>query len=242
MTGSRRVFSCLVFALLAGVALPTGPFEPALAEARDEAPACNEQKPQAFLVRGNYAFKRDATPEEKQVRKATHQRAIRYRTERYGHVEGFGLPDWNRKSPKDYAAKTTFMGFRVSMNRRVVPALRCVEAEIVASCSEWYQPQYVSGMRGENTFQGGEVSNHRYGIAIDIDPERNVCCGCVGPASDHPICKRPASVSERKVIPDCWIAAFERFGFYWLGRDELEDTMHFEFLGDPDRITKSPSP
>jgi hypothetical protein len=32
------------------------------------------------------------------------------------------------------------------------------------------------------------------------------------------------------------VQAFERFGFYWLGHDALQDTMHFEFLGDPDRI------
>jgi hypothetical protein len=28
-----------------------------------------------------------------------------------------------------------------------------------------------------------------------------------------------------------------KVGFYWLGRDpQLRDTMHFEFLGNPDRI------
>lgn len=42
-------------------------------------------------------------------------------------------------------------------------------------------------------------------------------------------------------MPRCWVSAFERFGFYWLGRDALEDTMHFEFLGDPDRILRSVS-
>ena len=39
-------------------------------------------------------------------------------------------------------------------------------------------------------------------------------------------------------MPECWVHAFERFGFYWLGHDVLQDTMHFEFLGDPDRIVK----
>jgi hypothetical protein len=38
-------------------------------------------------------------------------------------------------------------------------------------------------------------------------------------------------------MPECWIRQFERYGFYWLGRDELEDTMHFEFLGDPDQVS-----
>jgi hypothetical protein len=42
-------------------------------------------------------------------------------------------------------------------------------------------------------------------------------------------------------MPECWVHAFERYGFYWLGHDVLRDTMHFEFLGDPDRIVKVPS-
>jgi hypothetical protein len=37
-------------------------------------------------------------------------------------------------------------------------------------------------------------------------------------------------------MPACWVGVFERFGFYWLGHDALKDTMHFEFLGDPERI------
>jgi hypothetical protein len=39
-------------------------------------------------------------------------------------------------------------------------------------------------------------------------------------------------------MPECWVHAFERFGFYWLGHDVLKDTMHFEFLGDPDKIVR----
>jgi hypothetical protein len=41
-------------------------------------------------------------------------------------------------------------------------------------------------------------------------------------------------------MPECWVHSFERYGFYWLGHDVLRDTMHYEFLGDPDRIVKSP--
>jgi hypothetical protein len=39
-------------------------------------------------------------------------------------------------------------------------------------------------------------------------------------------------------LPRCWIDTFERYGFHWLGHDKLEDTMHFEFLGDPGRIIR----
>jgi D-alanyl-D-alanine carboxypeptidase len=138
------------------------------------------------------------------------------------------------------SALLTFMGLSVDLHRKVVPAIRCVEREIRATCPGPYHPEYLSGFRSQNSFQGGEVSNHLYGIALDVDPEHNVCCRCQGPAATHPACNRPgATMADRMRMPACWIAAFERFGFYWLGRDELEDTMHFEFLGDPDRIQRA---
>jgi hypothetical protein len=90
-----------------------------------------------------------------------------------------------------------------------------------------------------NTYRGGEVTNHIYGIAIDIDSAINTCCGCVKPWNEAPACKRPSkSEYDRMAMPECWVHAFERYGFYWLGHDVLRDTMHFEFLGDPDRIVK----
>ena len=86
------------------------------------------------------------------------------------------------------------------------------------------------------------MTNHIYGIAIDVDPDINTCCGCVPPWNDAPRCKRPAKTEyDRMVMPECWVHAFERYGFYWLGHDVLRDTMHFEFLGDPERISKSSS-
>ena len=76
-----------------------------------------------------------------------------------------------------------------------------------------------------NTYRGGEVSNHLFGIAIDIDPDKNPCCGCVDPWPTHPLCKLVgASIWEKTALPKCWVQAFERYGFYWLGRDVLQDT------------------
>jgi hypothetical protein len=127
------------------------------------------------------------------------------------------------------------------VHKKIVPALRCVEKRIRKTCkkrAEQYSPHAVGGFRTANSFRGGEVSNHLFGIAVDIDPEKNPCCGCVSPWPDHPACQgTAASIFERTALPRCWIDAFERYGFYWLGRDpDLRDTMHFEFLGDPDRI------
>jgi len=202
---------------------------------------CNEQPPQEFLIREGYSYAPALSREERADRKVRHRRAIEYRTREYGHVEGFGDPSWNRLEPKDYAKGAKFMGLGVKMNVRVVSALSCVEEDIQRECAATpYAPRMLDTLRTKNTFHDNEVSNHLYGIAIDIDPDKNSCCGCVTPGAHWSKCDvKGLSAYERTALPRCWIDAFERYGFYWLGHDAaLEDTMHFEFLGDPERITK----
>jgi hypothetical protein len=205
--------------------------------------ACNEQPPQPFLMRASYGFRLDATAEESQRKKQLHRAAIEYRTRRYGFVEGFGDPSWNALEPRQYTRVSTFFGIRIRMNARVLLALACVEEAIAEECAATpYQPRVLDGLRARNTFHNGEVSNHAYGIAIDIDYDTNPCCGCVPPHSERPLCKEPAATPfERTRIPRCWVDAFTRYGFYWLGHDALEDTMHFEFLGDPAAIARRPT-
>jgi D-alanyl-D-alanine carboxypeptidase len=194
------------------------------------ASGCNEQGPQDFLVRSNF---RKAGPEAL-------ERAIQYRTETYGYFKGFGHASRDAQPPSAQVVATTFMDLPVRMHRKVVPALKCVEEEVKRACADHrYTPHALAGIRFRNTYRGGEVTNHIYGIAIDIDPDTNSCCGCVKPWNEAPACKRPAKTEyDRMAMPECWVHAFERFGFYWLGHDVLRDTMHFEFLGDPARIVK----
>jgi len=170
------------------------------------------------------------------------ERAIQYRTEQYGYFKGFGHAPPDAQPPSAQTMTTKFMGLPIRMHRKVVPALACVEAEIKQTCAEHpYTPQALAGIRFRNTYRGGEVTNHAYGIAIDIDPSINTCCGCVPPWNDAPACKRAGkSEYDHMAMPECWVHAFERFGFYWLGHDVLKDTMHFEFLGDPDKIVRAP--
>ena len=64
---------------------------------------------------------------------------------------------------------------------------RCVEEEIKRTCADHrYTPHALAGIRFRNTYRGGEVTNHIYGIAIDIDPGLNTCCGCVKPWNEAP--------------------------------------------------------
>jgi hypothetical protein len=196
--------------------------------------ACNEQAPQDFLVRGNFL----------RGGEAARQRAIQYRTDTYGYFKGFGHAPADAQPPSHYLVDTKFMGLPIKMHQKVAPALTCVEEEIKRSCADHpYKAQALAGIRYRNTYRGGEVTNHIYGIAIDIDPSINTCCGCVKPWNDAPACQKPAKTEyDRMAMPECWVHAFERYGFYWLGHDVLRDTMHFEFLGDPDRILKNPPP
>jgi hypothetical protein len=85
----------------------------------------------------------------------------------------------------------------------------------------------------------GEISNHLFGIAIDVDPSKNSCCDCTEKWRRNPFCKRKLPVHERMVMPVCWVQVFTRYGFHWLGDDRTEDTMHFEFLGKPEVVERA---
>lgn len=195
---------------------------------------CRPQKAKDFLKRSSFV-------KHGMLDGRGNDRALRFRVEHYGSIEGVPFAERNSEKAREQAKSTRFFGIPVSVHRAIAPALRCVERRIRAKCQrrkDSYQPHAVGGFRDNNTYRGGEVSNHLFGIAIDIDPDKNPCCGCVQPWPDHPACQaKDATVFERTALPMCWINAFERYGFYWLGRDpQLRDTMHFEFLADPDRV------
>jgi hypothetical protein len=209
--------------------LEPAPITDAGSEPKATASECNEQPPQAFLIRSNYL----SAP-------GGNARSVRYRTQQYGAFKDAGAADPGVERAAAFVVPTTFMGLPIRLHRKVVPALKCVEERIRAVCTDHpYAPRALAGIRSRNTYRKGEVTSHVYGIAIDIDPDRNPCCGCVKPWRDVALCRVAArSDFERMVMPECWVHAFESFGFYWLGHDVLRDTMHFEFLGDPDRIWK----
>lgn len=247
----RSLAAAPIFLLLASVAPgsargdepdPAAPAPPAklTIELDGKKVVCREQGQQAFMVRGNWFPNTKDQDRIKDGRKMLEQ-SIKYRTETYGYFEGFGLPSGNAHPPKFYAKTTTFMGLNVQVHQKIIPALKCVEAALNASpTGKEYTPRSASTLRFKNTYRGVEVSNHVYGIAIDIEPDRNKCCNCVKPWNDDPICKKTTDVWKRMAMPKSWVDTFEKYGFYWLGHDVLQDTMHFEFLGDPEKITENP--
>lgn len=219
----------LVAALVTGL-LGALPHATAQARARGR---CRAQKPQTFLKRSHYVKKNMIDPK-------AHARAIRYRAEKYGSIPGIGATAFNPEPVSRHVTHTRFFGLPIVMHERVAPALACVERRIKQKCTgpkSRYEPRAIGGLRTENTIRQGEISNHLFGIAIDIDPNRNPCCHCVAKWQGHKKCRQPVkSPYERADLSRCWVDAFEHYGFYWLGLDSLEDTMHFEFLGDPAKL------
>ncbi len=191
------------------------------------------QSPQKFLERRSFLH-------AGQLDTRKHGLALRWLAERYGNADDDVTQRYNAQPSHGHAKTVQFMGMPISIHAKIAPALAAVEKRIRKTCTgrSSYTPKAIGGFRTGNTYRGVEVSNHLFGIAIDIDPERNPCCGCVDPWPTNPICKNPGPVYKRTSLPRCWIQSFERFGFDWLGHDTLEDTMHFEFLGDPDKITR----
>jgi hypothetical protein len=138
---------------------------------------------------------------------------------------------------------TTFMGLGVDLHEAVHVPLTCVEKHIRAHCRDEYHPKALSGWRTRNSYRHPEISNHVFGLALDIDPTLNPCCGCVGNWATVERCaglEAPEGEAPlgRHELPLCWIDAFERHGFYWLGHDpRLRDTMHFEYLAPPGAVS-----
>lgn len=144
----------------------------------------------------------------------------------------------------------SFMGRRVLLHEVTREPLRCVERYIHEHCGE-YEIKAMSGWRPTNTFKAQsnykrqEYSNHVFGLALDINPQENPCCGCVKDWAKSPLClpENGARFVDSGAplgaysIPQCWIDAFKQHGFHWLGDDALRDTMHFEYLAEPGAVS-----
>lgn len=63
------------------------------------------------------------------------------------------------------------------------------------------------------------MSRHSWGTATDINPKRN-----------------PMQTEFVTDLPDSLVAIYKRYGFRWGGEFKDSDTMHFDFVGDPDLL------
>lgn len=92
-------------------------------------------------------------------------------------------------------------------------------------------PTYGKTLQGKGCIdtRSGEVkpypsgmSRHSWGTATDINPKRN-----------------PMQKEFVTDLPDSLVAIFKRYGFRWGGEFKDPDTMHFDFVGDPDLLHRA---
>src|SRR5262245_20866573 len=133
--------------LAAAAPAPTGATEP----------RCREQPAQEFLLRDGQIAKIGAPLAERRAIEAARKRSIDYRTRHYGRFPGVGSSADNPHPPRFYAKLTKFMGLPILLNKKILPAVACVEAALVRECSDHpYRPRAVGGIRLDNTFKDYE--------------------------------------------------------------------------------------
>src|SRR5262245_34706169 len=145
--------------LLSGVLLSVGAFlslklpslqmEVTSAQAADKSSSgCRLQEPQRFLQRSAYV-------KHGQLQEWKHKKAVRFRAEHYGNVEGLDLERYNSELAYDSAKAVGFMGLGIEVHKKIAPAVRCVERRIKKTCTkkdEQYKPAAMNGFRKRNTF------------------------------------------------------------------------------------------
>lgn len=135
----------------------------------------------------------------------------------------FGLPNSNVADREKVFGKANspaaqkpvkFMGKSFQAHEKVVPCLEAVEKELKANGDDDYEIRLI----GAYNPRPGEPLYffHMYGAAIDINWDTNLFCAC-----------------ETRDIPDSWVKAFEKYGFFWGGNYRTKkDWMHFEWHGE----------
>src|SRR5688500_1175708 len=90
---------------------------------------CRLQDAKTFLKRTNFVRRG-------QLDGKKHLTALKYRVERYGHVDGLGLEAVNSETAISQAKAARFMGHSLSVHEKIVPALRCVAKRIRKTCKK----------------------------------------------------------------------------------------------------------
>ncbi len=135
-----------------------------------------------------------------------------------------GMYGRNRLQVEAQLQDFSFMGKDVSMHRKIVPALACVEQDIMR-CDEgsdyWYRT--VGSYRWQALAEDPELlATSSFGISLDINLDSNL---------------NNQEGELQSDIPQCVVDAFRRYGFRWGGDYETAKCpAHFEFMADPGRV------
>jgi len=126
-----------------------------------------------------------------------------------------------------YLVDATFLGKNIRVNKTMIEDLKNAEREIKQTASD-YQVSSIGGYNFRyNVNDSSTLSDHAFGLAIDINPEAN------------PNMDRPAGSAERDPsacthdIPDAFASAMERNNFFWGAKyASICDAMHFQYGGN----------
>ena len=121
-------------------------------------------------------------------------------------------------SPGSHLTGYDFFGNQITVNELLTPYLDEIQKEIKAANIN-YSFDNVQSFNLRSKRHGGGLSLHSWGIAIDINPDRNPYQrGNYGPPQTD--------------IPGEVIEIFKKYGFFWGGDWPGErDAMHFEWYG-----------
>lgn len=117
-----------------------------------------------------------------------------------------------------------FMNRTVRVHKNIVPALGCVEQEIM-KCQEAreYSFRTIDSYKWQPLDENPDLlATSSFGISLNINLDTNL---------------NSQDGELRTQIPECIVDAFKRFGFRWGGDFETAKIpSHFEFMADPDGI------
>lgn len=138
---------------------------------------------------------------------------------------------------ESHIVRFDYLGLRVSVHKRMVPALKRVEAKLyqLAETNEEVR-KFISSIGSIDGYNWREIadspsrSNHSWGIAVDILPknwgQKNIYWNWISYWNKKWML---IPLSRRWMPPHAVITVFEEEGFIWGGKWLLWDNMHFEY-------------
>jgi hypothetical protein len=143
----------------------------------------------------------------------------------------------SRTESWDNVVKVRFLDWAVLIHKDIEAPLAKVEARIrEAAKTDPQVAAWIDGIGSIGAWNWREIaatasrSNHAYGTALDILPERIRGLHTYWQwTSDNDIEWYNVPYSQRYAPPPPVIEAFEAYGFCWGGKWLLFDTMHFEY-------------
>ncbi|MCR4790187.1 MAG: M15 family metallopeptidase [Treponemataceae bacterium] len=156
-------------------------------------------------------------------------------------IQNFIFDADNRYRVEKNLVKSSFLGMKITMHKKVLPALKRVEEKIYAEAQNdrevanfINQGHTLSGYNWREVRDTYQRSSHSWGISLDYVPSRlngkQIYWKWATDIYGNNWVYLP--LKKRWIPPEKVISIFESEGFIWGGKWELWDNMHFEYHPD----------